>query len=183
MDAADLASRPKPVKPPVKIRRVDFSPDEWLAGTISLTHAERSVFITICAAIWSLGRPAPIDHVKRLCPGKGFGRALQGLINSGKVTIEGGFVSNSRAIQELSRAVSRTLLAREHGAKGGRTNGLDEAGGFGSAKANYQLPTTNHHLPKKEEDSPPIRHRRMIEEPGFAGMWACYPRKEDKADA
>ncbi len=179
MDADYLAPPSKPVNPPVKVRRIDFSPDEWLAGTISLSHAERSVFITICAAIWSLGRPAPIDHVRRLCPGKGFGRALRGLMSAGKVTIEGGCISNSRALSEHCRAVVRTLLAREHGAKGGRSNGLDEAGGSGSAKANHQLSTINHHIEESPSVSPPGRKPKR-KAPAYAIAETWQPDEQDR---
>jgi hypothetical protein len=30
-------------------------PDDWIAGTVGLTHDERSVYISVCVAIWSCG--------------------------------------------------------------------------------------------------------------------------------
>lgn len=45
-----------------KIRRVDFSPDEWLAGTRELTLEERGAYWDVCALMYSRGGPIPDDR-------------------------------------------------------------------------------------------------------------------------
>jgi hypothetical protein len=93
----------------MKIRRVDFYPDDWLGGTAILTHEERSVYITVCACIYSRGGPVEIRHVRKFCPGHGFKRAFDGLIAKGKITRnERGEVDQKRCATELLRASKRT---------------------------------------------------------------------------
>lgn len=45
-----------------KVRRVDFSPDEWLAGTRALTPEERGLYWDCCALIYSRGGPIADDE-------------------------------------------------------------------------------------------------------------------------
>jgi uncharacterized protein YdaU (DUF1376 family) len=45
-----------------KIRRVDFSPDEWLAGTRMLSAEERGLYWDCCALIYSHGGPIEDDE-------------------------------------------------------------------------------------------------------------------------
>jgi uncharacterized protein YdaU (DUF1376 family) len=45
-----------------KVRRVDFSPDEWIAGTRELTMEERGAYWDVCALIYSRGGPIPDDR-------------------------------------------------------------------------------------------------------------------------
>jgi hypothetical protein len=125
-----------------KIRRVDFWPTDWLEGTVSLTHFERSVYITVIAAQYASGGPVHIDHVRKLCSGRGFRQGLAGLIDRGKVTRKGEMLSNYRADKELIKSISRADTARINGEKGGRPNGLQKPGGSPS-RAGIKQQTTN----------------------------------------
>lgn len=115
----------------IKIRRVDFYPTDWLEGTIGLTHVERSVYITICAAIYAHGGPVEVRHVRRLCPGPGFAKALRSLESQSKVRTSEGLCYQERAELEVSKARDRIETARINGAKGGRhSKELAKAPGF-----------------------------------------------------
>ena len=46
---------------PIKVRRIDFSPDEWLAATVRLTAIEKGCYWTVCALIYSKGGPIDDD--------------------------------------------------------------------------------------------------------------------------
>jgi hypothetical protein len=150
--------------PTIKIRRVDFYPDDWITGTIDLSHDERSVYISLCAAIWAKGGPVDEQYVQHIC-GSGrvnerhFVRGLAGLLAKGKVTrIETEFgqkLTQIRAESELNRAKIRTESSQNNGAKGGRPNGLAKPAGFGSTRArafNNQQPSSSL---RSEEDTPP----------------------------
>ena len=47
----------------IKVRRIDFSPDEWLAGTTKLTLVEKGCYWTVCCLIYSKGGPVDDDPV------------------------------------------------------------------------------------------------------------------------
>jgi hypothetical protein len=75
----------RPRRKQIKIRRVDFYPDDWIAGTVNLSHQERSVYISVCAAIWSRGE---CQWRKNMCArfvGPNFLRVLNRLVAKGKV--------------------------------------------------------------------------------------------------
>jgi len=136
----------------VKIRRIDFSPDEWIAGTLGMTPEEEGLYIKICALIWSTGGRISEEHLKRCTSAHGnkVNALLDHLEKAGKIVRNGREIGQKRAEKELENAQNRVGKARENGAKGGRPNGLAKPDGSASAKANHQLSTTNHQL---KEDS------------------------------
>jgi hypothetical protein len=99
----------------IKIRRVDFYPVDWLEGTIGLSHEERSVYITVIAAIYAVGGPVELKHVRKFCPGHHFKRGLDGLVAKGKIDLTGAEnkVTQKQAEIELKVARQRTEQARE----------------------------------------------------------------------
>jgi hypothetical protein len=133
----------------IKVRRVDFYPTEWLEGTVGLTHLERSVYITVCAAIYANGGPVEAGHARQLCPGRDFNKGLAGLVAKGKVTRDGNVIMQRRCAIECVKATRRIREARANGATGGRPiNGLAKPNGSANKKANLQ--PTNH---KKDSSS------------------------------
>jgi len=93
-----------------KVRRIDFSPDEWLGGTVALSLAERGLYITACALMYSAGSPIPIDHLRAACRDHGhtFNAALKRLLDLGKLVEDEGLISNRRVLRELQSAVKRS---------------------------------------------------------------------------
>jgi hypothetical protein len=140
----------------IKIRHVDFYPTDWLEGTISLSHIERSVYITICAAIYAQGGPVEISHVRKLCAGRGFEQGLGGLIAKGKATRVGTLLRQERCIKEVERAQERVAVARMNGSKGSRNvKDLAKPPGLslGSSSAAAQKKTLNTTGIKKDTSS------------------------------
>jgi hypothetical protein len=127
----------------IKLHHVDFYPTDWLEGTISLTHVERSVYITICAAIFATGERVEIAHVRKLCGGKGFYKGLAGLVEKGKVTREGSLLGNIRALKEHSAGIQRSAQKM---ANLGKINGL-------AAPTSRARPSTNTNTIKKKPSS------------------------------
>jgi uncharacterized protein YdaU (DUF1376 family) len=121
-----------------KVRRIDWSPDEWLGGTtLVLTVEETGVYMTALMVIYSRGGHCPNDaafiagHFKR--PPSDHGRsarwhvrqvraALDQLIELGKLnpTPDGKWLTNGRANDELSKAGERIVGAARAGIASGR---------------------------------------------------------------
>jgi uncharacterized protein YdaU (DUF1376 family) len=163
-----------------KIRRVDFYPDDWLAGTGELDDAERGVYITICALIYSRGGPISIELAKSFSRSHGhmFTRCVQRLQMTGKVSVNDGQIDSKRCANELQRSVKRLEKARENGAKGGRPNGLAKPDGFLSKKTNNLQSTINiQHTTERN-----ARESRSSNE-AFDRWWEGYPEKVGKGAA
>lgn len=106
-----------------KIRRIDFSPDEWLSGTLTMKADERGCYITVCALIYSNGGPIPdsdrdLIHACNVTPER-WAKIKNALIGAGKIVATGGMIGNRRCEIELEKARNRTEKARENGAVGG----------------------------------------------------------------
>jgi uncharacterized protein YdaU (DUF1376 family) len=84
---------------------IPFYPSDWLAGTRGLTAAETGVYITILAMIYE--REAPLDmpreRLARLCgcTVTNFQKAVDALLDGGKLVLRDGGLWNIRAECEL----------------------------------------------------------------------------------
>lgn len=104
-----------------KIRRVDFSPDEWLVGTRELELDERGAYWDVCSLIYSRGGPI-LDDERWLgkalaCDVRTWRRIRGRLLEVGKLTlieIDGqAHLTNSRAEREIERAGGRIASAKK----------------------------------------------------------------------
>ena len=106
-----------------KIRNVHFSPDEYLAGTMGMTHQERGLYWQVCTLIYSSGGAIPDDD-ERLFAGPDNPRTTrttqERLIKKSKITRTGAELMVNRCRTELESASNRMRTAIESGAKGGR---------------------------------------------------------------
>lgn len=100
-----------------KIRRIDFSPDEWIAGTRELTLDERGAYWDVCALMYSRGGPIADDETwisKALTCHVRTWRAIRSrLIAKGKLSSVGGNLCNGRTAREIEKAESRLRNSRE----------------------------------------------------------------------
>jgi uncharacterized protein YdaU (DUF1376 family) len=125
----------------MKVRRIDFSPDEWLAGTLELSNLDRGTYITVCALIYSRGGPITDELVKLHCSihGNSLNASLERLAKAGKITRNGVEISQKRCGKELETAQKRVRNWRENGEKGGRPSSknkdLAKPKGFSSTRA------------------------------------------------
>lgn len=123
--------------PAAKPRRVDFAPDEFLAGTSDLSLEETGAFWKLCAKIYSRGSALPDDDqwLARVlgCDVRVWRRIKTSLLEQGKLIIAGDKLSNGRCEIELGKARGRIETARENGSKGGRASGrkAGDKGNFG----------------------------------------------------
>lgn len=151
-----------------KVRRVDFSPDEWIAGTRELSMEERGAYWDVCALMYSRGGPIADDDawIARTlgCNPRKWRSLKASLVAVGKLRIEGGQMVNGRAERELKRAQSRLKQARdaaeesakqrrdraENAAKSNDYKDIPEATVCADDGAIYQLATSNSLESKKE---------------------------------
>lgn len=106
------------------IARIDFYFEDWLTGTFELTPEQRGVYITLCALICKTGDRLKDDEIP-LARWNGlkvrrWRTVRDELIAAGKITVEGGFIRQSRVADELVIAESRRKMAQEKGQKGGQ---------------------------------------------------------------
>lgn len=169
-----------------KIRRVDFSPDEWIAGTVGLDNAERGLYITACALMYSAAGPIRIAHLRAACRdhGNAFARQYRRLVDIGKLIENGEEITNKRVENELENARKRSENAQENGRNGGRPpkqiNGIENP--LVSAAGKLARASTINHQPstirKKDANASSVD----LQTP-FERWWEVYPEKVGKAAA
>jgi hypothetical protein len=135
----------------MKIRRIDFSPDEFLAGTFMLPDIELAIYWRACALIYSRNAPIDIADLRRICSTRKdrFEEALDNLVGDGKLTRNLHEIDNKRARKELEISMNRARTWHENGSKGGRpsnkTNGIAKPSGL-APRARAEPSTINHHI-------------------------------------
>lgn len=157
----------------MKVRRIDYSADEFLVGTRALTDAECGVYWRACSLVYSHGGPVPIAELRRWCSSrkKDFEAILDLLVGSGKLTRKGDEFSQTRAERELERATKRTEAWRNNGPKGGRPSKkikeLEKPSGFAenNHSSNYQLSTINQEeKPSLSGGKKPLKQKQEVPE-------------------
>lgn len=145
-----------------KPRRVDFYPDEMIAGVAgNLTATELGVLWMVSSLIYSTGGPIPEDAAKLA---RMFGdthwrtvkSALDRLVGMGKldrIDLAGvPHVASKRCASELQKAAKRIASATANGAQGGRpsneNNEIGKPNGSGDEKlTSNQQPATSNRQP------------------------------------
>lgn len=169
-----------------KVRRIDYYPDEYIAGIAGVLKAdEQGVYWMVCTLIMSEGGPVDFNdrRIAGLCnirPADAR-RIVKRLLELGKLSQIDGKLCQKRAQSEVERSANRIQSASESGAKGGRPRRKDQenqqtakANGFEAEKltTNYQLPTSN----QEEEPSCPKPAKGRISYPAdFEDLWKAYP--------
>lgn len=143
-----------------KIRRVDYSPDEMLAGVCGdMSPVEFGVYWMVCTLIYSRGEAIKDDvswiarKFKSTNP-RTVRAAIDSLIAMKKIERIGGELMVNRCRTELEASVNRVRTAGENGSKGGRKrrerahvsneiNGNQKPGGFLPPNPTHEL-TINH---------------------------------------
>lgn len=125
-----------------KVRRIDFWPDEWLAGTAELSPYDRGIYITICALIYSRGEWIGIELLARHSGvhGNALNAALKRLALAGKVCLNGAEISQKRCGNELETSRKRLGNAAE---KEGESSKVIDLRPLRARASHGQLPTTN----------------------------------------
>lgn len=181
----------------MKVRHVDYSPDEFLVGISGLTTADQvAVYWVICSLIYSTGRSIPVadERIRKFAnvSESRLNRAVDALLFSGKLLLNGNFLVNPRAEIEIERAKKRSETSRANGKLGGRppnespkttnSNDLENPAGSsagsapGSGDGNASQSQTY-----KPQTTITITSRRAAEE--FETWWALVPHKVGRGHA
>jgi uncharacterized protein YdaU (DUF1376 family) len=142
-----------------KIRRIDFSPDEWIAGTIGMSLEEEGLYMRICTLIYSRGGPIEVVQLHRVgLHGNKLNALLERLLSMGKIERNGGEIDQKRCRIELETARIRLRKASENGILGNKIKRLKHATRDGVASANHQPSTikedSSSSLQSEEESRP-----------------------------
>jgi len=148
-----------------KVRKVDFSPDEFLVGVAGMRPFDIGVYWVTVSLIYSSGGPIEADDPRlfRMLKAKvtDIAAALYRLETASKLHRNGSQIDNKRARKEIESAVKRISNARENGMKGGRhsskINGIKNQAGYsvGLPAEKLSLTTTTHHTPPLNPLDPP----------------------------
>jgi uncharacterized protein YdaU (DUF1376 family) len=97
----------------VKLRRVDFYPGDWLGGTVTLSLAERGLYITACMMIYEAGGPIRKADLRLAVSGRTqtFNSLLLSLVDKGKLRLLDGMIDQIRCAREIERAQNRIKTA------------------------------------------------------------------------
>lgn len=176
----------------IKVRKVDFYPDEFIVGVSSMPAEQQAVYWMICALVMSNGGPIENDpkRIGSLC-GLGSAKArntISKLIEAGKISENDGKISQKRAENEVKKAKKRIGISAENGQNGGRppkeNKDLEKPTGSGDEKTNHQPVTSNH---QPEESS--LRSDSRADLPDalldmeFQKFWHPYPNKNNRLGA
>lgn len=147
--------------PSAKARRVDYSPDEYIAGVGGvLDAAEQGIYWMICSLIMSEG--GAVEQNDRriaglcLCRPAAVRKIIDRLVEKGKIwRLDDGKLAQKRALSEVEKSLNRISSASQNGAKGGRPKGKREQNqakpnAEGSSAEKLSL-TINHQLPTVKE--------------------------------
>jgi len=187
-----------------KVRRIDFSPDEFLVGVTGMTPMVGHTYWVICALIYSSGKPISRDdeRIYRIikAPPYRIREAIDELVNvRAKLSEDALGLHNGRAASELGSAQRRIATAIENGEKGGRPSGkikdLEKPVGFSEGNPAEKLTTTttittNISAPAENTDVPlglpgisSPSSGRMPEPNGFAEFYMAFPLKKKRPTA
>lgn len=138
-----------------------FYPSDWLAGTRHLSPAETGVYITLIAMMYEREGTLKDDPTRlaRLCnmPAAGFKKAIEVLVDDGKLERLDGQISNVRVCFEIQKrskyALQQAQKANARWAK--KPNDIKETvmPRDKSGNAETMLTTTTTTVTKKEEES------------------------------
>jgi len=186
-----------------KVRKIDFSPDEFLLGVAGLGSATIGVYWVLCSLMYSSGGAIPRNdpRLKSILGDHGntISAAIKRLIDLGKIEeINGGDLVQKRVGKELENARKRIANAQENGWKGGRKRGGTYKNQTDTKPAGLfaeKLSHTTHHTPlvsvgsfepekpKTEPDEPPVsesdRRRLIFEKTGhWSAEWGPRPETQ-----
>lgn len=96
---------------------IRFFPSDWLAGTRGMTAAETGIYISLVAMMYENEGHVKDDRTRlaRLCgaSSSAFKKALETLVEGGKIIVEDGRLTNDRVLEELSYSREKSSVARE----------------------------------------------------------------------
>ncbi|WP_439618336.1 DUF1376 domain-containing protein [Shinella sp.] len=173
-----------------KARRVDFYPDEYIAGVGGVLRAdEQGVYWLLCSLIMSEGGAIIQDdrRLSALCRGRpaDVKKIIDRLIQAGKIMRQSdGKLSQNRAQSEVEKSLNRIQTASENGSNGGRPRRNNQQkqrsgkapGSFSEKLTTNQQPPTSNQQPLEEGSKDPPSQSDV----DFSIFWQAYPKRADR---
>lgn len=189
-----------PVMAKSKVRRVDYAPDEYIAGVGGVLRAdEQGVYWMVCTLIMSEGHAIEYDarRLAALCVLRptDVRKIIDRLVQRGKLTLQtDGKLTQNRAQSEVEKSLNRIQTAAENGSKGGRPSEkskqnqqMEKPNGLSGEKTNKQQTTSNDQQEEETivsfDQSPRAKRMAELDLEFSEKFWPAYPRKVSKGAA
>jgi len=193
-----------------KVRKIDFSPDEFLIGVAGMKAIDIAVYWVACSLMYSSGDVIQVDDERLFSVIRArrtdVMEALARLVARGKLQRNGSELASKRCRTELERAAERIQNASEAAAKRWRNDGdtlpnqrVTDATAENGALLSLTTTTITTNtispedpgesqvvvdFPGSEKQKPGRRRKNQHLDPeGFAPVLAAFPRKDDPDDA
>ena len=173
----------------MSILHVAFYPSHWLAGTRGLSAEETGVYITLVARMYEMAGAIERDdkRLARLCGSKSkaaFVKALEYLIEEGKIIERDGQLINERAEKEIKNATEKSAKAAQAAQlrwdrKANKNNGGSDANASPKHMPQRCQTETETDIIEEPKGSLPVSPkpaRKRFEYPeDFERFWSAYP--------
>lgn len=188
-----------------KVRKIDFSPDEFLAGIAGMTPVQGHVYWVVCSLIYSSRRAILADDDRLFAIVKADPRSIRAaigeLVAKGKIERQdGGDLMVRRCRDELERGLRRIQEAAENGSKGGRPRATNEENqpdtkpeAFPAEKLSPSPSPSSLSMsregagvipfPGSEADQDQAAKKKTAEPEGFAEWYGAFPLHKSRAAA
>jgi len=131
-------------------------PVDWNEGTDDLTLEQEAAYLRICHAMYVTGRPVADNKfiVAGLlrCNDRKAERLLSELVAAGKLTRELGFISNRRAIEEISTRDRVSVERKSAGSRGGIESAISRSKSLENIDVSQAIASRSVEADKKRED-------------------------------
>ena len=156
-----------------------MDPADWDNGTANLTLEEEAAYLRIVNSMHK--HKAPVPDNDRVLAGmfrvsmRKARALLASLVAAGKVTVDGGYISNERAASDLVHRGFVSISRAETGAKGGRKRAENAAKALIDKDANQA--TASSREEKRREESIERGKPLSLITAGFQDFWDQYPHR------
>jgi uncharacterized protein YdaU (DUF1376 family) len=166
-----------------------MDPALWDVRTSNLTLDQEAAYLRIVNAIHKHKSPVPdndrvLAGMFRVSTRKA--RALvNALIDAGKISIDGEYITNERAVSDLVHRGFVSVSMAENGAKGGRKRA--ELAAKSLENIDHGQATASYREEKRREENTvakaTVSHTVKFAQDMFEEFWDRYPKRIGKADA
>ena len=133
-----------------------MNPVDWNDGTDDLTLEQEAAYLRLCHAIYITERPIRdngfvVAGLLR-CNDRKAKRLISELEAAGKITVENGFISNRRAVEEVSNRIRTRTDRKLAGSRGGVESGKTRANTLKNNEATQAIASTSVEAEEKREE-------------------------------
>ena len=163
----------------MSILHVAFYPSDWLAGTRGLSDVETGVYITLIARMYEMAGPIERDDARlsRLCGSKtksSFAKALNYLIQEGKIQEVNGELFNERVQKEIKKVIEKSSKASDAANARWDKKPNKNKGGINAGASPKHMPTACQLEPEPDIEGTNVPSARATR---FDEFWDAFPHR------